>query len=193
MNVPSYVSRPISLQCLSISDTQSSQDENNPKEAVFEWSSEPPDVELGDLLRPDSTSEESSDRSDTQTWLVDLLSKGSVASRQVFEKADRELSVSKSTVKRAKRKLKGTPNEIEAIRLGEDGGERGDGEWCWRLSRGSGPPDSTDDPEPEPLKETQSDQGDSASETSSTVQEGQPLDNDPLKDDVDFYVEGLPF
>ena len=157
-------------------------DPNDPSKALFEWSSKPPDVELGDLLRPDSTSEESSDRSETETWLVALLENGHVPSNELFEKAKSELDVGKSTVKRAKVKLKGTDDEIEAIRLGKDGGERGDGEWCWRLLRGSDPPDDSED---EPLKETQSDQGDSASDTSSTVQEGQPVDDDPLK--------GLPF
>jgi len=160
-------------------------DEDEPDRAILEWSSERPDVELGDLLRPDSTSSDTSDRADTEAWLVDLLSKGPVPSKELFEKAQMELSVSESTLKRAKKNLRGTDDEIEAVRIGEDGGERGAGEWCWTLSRGSAPPDSTDDPEPESLKETQTLKGISPSYTPLTVQEGQPFESDPLN--------GLPF
>jgi len=153
--------------------------------AGFKWSDERPDIELGDLLRPDSTSSDTSDRADTEAWLIDLLSEGPVPSIELFEKAKKELSVSESTLKRAKKNLQGTEHEIESKRLGEEGGERGDGEWCWRLLRGSDPPDSTTDSETEPLKEIQLTKGISPSTASLTVQGDQSPESDPLK--------GLPF
>ena len=160
-------------------------DEDEPDRAVLRWSSERPDVELGDLLQPDTTSSDTSDRADAEAWLVDLLSKGPVPSKEVFAKAKSELRVSESTIKRAKKNLEGTEHEIEAVRITEDGSGRGSGEWSWVLSRGSAPPASTANSKAEPLKETQTQQGISPSKTPSTVQGGQPHDSDPLK--------GLPF
>ena len=126
-------------------------DEDEPDRAILEWSSEPPDVELGDLLRPDSTSSDTSDRAETEAWLIDLLSKGPVPSKELFRKAQGELSVSESTLKRAKKILEGTEHEIASVRIAEGGGGRGAGEWCWMLSRGSAPPDSTTNSKSEPL------------------------------------------
>lgn len=108
-------------------------DEDEPDRAILEWSSEPPDVELGDLLRPDSTSSDTSDRAETEAWLIDLLSKGPVPSKELFRKAQGELSVSESTLKRAKKNLEGTEHEIASVRIAEGGGGRGAGEWCWML------------------------------------------------------------
>jgi len=160
-------------------------DEDEPDRAVLEWSSERPDVALGDLLRPDSTSSDTSDRADTEAWLIDQLSEGPVPSIELFEKAKRELSVSESTLKRAKKKMKGTEHEIESVRIGKEGEERGSGEWSWKFLRGSDPPDSTTDSETEPLKEIQLTKGISPSTASLTVQGDQSPESDPLK--------GLPF
>jgi len=157
--------------------------------AGVSWSSKRPDIQLGDLLSPDTTSEEVSDKADTKAWLLTRLEDGPVPSKELYADAKEDLDVSPRTLKRAKKAL--NQNELLVIASKEKG-------WCWERtdvdnSRGSNSSDSTTDSENDTLEETQSDQGDSAPETSITAQGGQPLESDTLEPEDDLHVEGLPF
>ena len=141
----------------------------------FGWTKTTPDIVAADLLKPDTDSEERSDRKVTAEWLLDVLQDGPMPSAEIFKKADTELSVSKPTVKRAKRDL---GDSVETYR--ESQGNTGDGRWMWRLARGSHSSDTLANPESEPLVRTFVPQGFSASEGSHGVQGAQDNLFEPL-------------
>ena len=91
----------------------------------FEWTGTP-DVAASDLLRPESDSDERSDRAQTVEWLLDLLAHGPVSSLELFKRAEAELSVSERTVKRARNML---GDAILVYR--ESHGNEGEGQWVW--------------------------------------------------------------
>lgn len=151
----------------------------------FQWSGKTPDVTSADILSPDSSSEDRTDRADTREWLKDLLANGEVPSAEVFEKAKAELSVSVSTVKRAKASMKGTEWEIEAYR--ESVGRDGKGQWIWGLSaRGSNTSDPLGDSESEPLAKQLANKGLPADREPNGLQEGHGQGSDPLATKIEL-------
>ena len=85
-------------------------------------------------------------------WLQDLLAKKPMPANDIYEKAWHELHVSASTIKRAKKALKGTKYEIASLRESEGSG--GKGPWLWSMSpRGSTSSEPLGDSESEPLDE----------------------------------------
>ena len=146
----------------------------------FEWTKTMPDIVAADLLKPDTDSEERSDRKVTAEWLLDVLRDGPMAAAEVFKKADTELSVSKATVKRAKRDL---GDSVETYR--ESQGNEGEGRWLWKLARGSRPSDTVAKLEVAPLARTVVPQGIPVSAGSPGVQGAQDNSCEPLTESDD--------
>ena len=120
----------------------------------FMWTGTP-NVVASDLLRPESDSDERTDRTETVAWLIDVLEAGPIPSDELFERANAELSVSKATVKRAKRSL---GDAVKASR--ESLGNTGAGRWIWELTaRVSRPADPLGDLEVDTLATTVVPQG----------------------------------
>ena len=89
----------------------------------FRWTGTPK-VYASDLLRPDSESDERSDREETEEWLRSVLQGGPVDSKVLFSRAKEELDVSAATVKRARRVM---GDEVVVERDSLEGGSRGEG------------------------------------------------------------------
>ena len=96
----------------------------------FRWTGTPK-VYASDLLRPDSESDERSDREETEEWLRSVLESGPLESKLLFARAKEELDVSAATVKRARRSM---GDDVVVERESVEGGSRGEGAWSWRLS-----------------------------------------------------------
>ena len=143
-------------------------------EGRFAWT-DTPDVTASDLLRPDSDSDERHDRNDTVTWLLAVLHDGPIPSDELFKLAKAELSVSETTVKRARRTL---GDAVEVCR--ESHGNAGEGRWMWTLARVSYPSDTLAKPETDTLATTLVPQGFSVPDGSQEVQGAQDDLRDPL-------------
>jgi putative DNA primase/helicase len=109
---------------------------DNPRKGVLVWGDEPPDVDLGDLNSADSTGAGASDMDEAKKWLVAMTAHGPVPTQDIMQKAKDDLGLSESTMRRAKKKLKGTPDEIEAKKDGNA--------WAWSRMNPSQPRRSGD-------------------------------------------------
>ena len=94
-------------------------------DGVFRWTASP-DVRASDLLRPDSDSDERSAKDEAMAWLQSVLRSGPLASEQVQVRAERELGISRRTLRRAKKELGVLAEALH--------GDHGKVEaWLWKL------------------------------------------------------------
>lgn len=98
--------------------------ENEQKQPVVAWETEPINVDADEALTPDGTT--APERNEAEQFLLQILNDGAVRSKEIWKEAGQQ-KISDSTLKRAKQKL-----GIKAQRIGIEG-EQGGGKWYWKL------------------------------------------------------------
>lgn len=98
--------------------------QNDEGQPVIAWEKDPVDLDADEALQIEST--HSSEREAAKDFLLEILSNGPVAAKEIMQEAQ-DFEISKRTLYRAKDRL-----NIKSFRKGEEG-VQGGGVWHWEL------------------------------------------------------------